>query len=64
MRFLIAGTGASGSLYLQRLLHHLEGRGHELHLVLSTYAKQVIHQEIGSLHIPEGTRQYLSLIHI
>jgi len=58
MRLLIAGTGASGSLYLQRLLHHLEGRGHELHLVLSTYAKQVIAQEIGSLKIPETTLQY------
>ena len=58
MRLLIAGTGASGSLYLQRLLHHLKGKGHELHLVLSTYAKQVIAQEIGSLTIPQGTLHY------
>jgi len=58
MRLLIAGTGASGSLYLQRLLHHLEGKGHELHLVLSSYAKQVIHLEIGTLKIPEGTQRY------
>ncbi|MFZ4116065.1 MAG: UbiX family flavin prenyltransferase [Chthoniobacterales bacterium] len=58
MRLLIAGTGASGSIYLQRLLHHLEGKGYELHLMLSTYAKQVIRQEIGSLKIPEGTHQY------
>ncbi len=58
MRLLIAGTGASGALYLQRLLNYLEGKGHELHLVLSTYAKQVIAQEIGALKIPEGTYQY------
>ncbi|MCF7729982.1 MAG: UbiX family flavin prenyltransferase [Chthoniobacterales bacterium] len=56
MRLLIAGTGASGSLYLQRLLHHLDGKSHELHLVLSSYAKQVIHQEIGALKIPDGTQ--------
>lgn len=58
MRLVIAVTGASGALYLQRLLHHLEGKGHELHLVMSAYAKQVIHQEIGSLKIPEGTHEY------
>lgn len=58
MRFIIASTGASGSLYLQRLLQHLEGKGHELHLVLSAYAKQVIHHEIGTLKIPAGTHQY------
>ena len=56
MRLVIAVTGASGALYLQRLLHHLEGKGHELHLVMSAYAKQVIHQEIGELKIPEGTQ--------
>jgi 4-hydroxy-3-polyprenylbenzoate decarboxylase len=56
MRLLIAGTGASGSLYLQRFLHHLDGKSHELHLILSSYAKQVIHQEIGALKIPEGTQ--------
>ncbi len=58
MRFVIAATGASGALYLQRLLHHLEGKGHELHLVMSSYAKQVIHQELGNLVIPPETVQY------
>ena len=52
MRLVIAVTGASGAIYLQRLLHYLEGKGHELHLVMSPYAKQVIHEEIGTLQIP------------
>jgi len=45
MRLVIAATGASGALYLQRLLRHLEGKGHNLHLVISGYAKKVIQQE-------------------
>ena len=58
MRLVIAVTGASGALYLQRFLHHLEGKGHELHLVMSSYATQVIHQELGTLAIPLETQQY------
>ncbi len=58
MRLVIAVTGASGALYLQRFLHHLEGKGHELHLIMSAYAKQVIHQELGILNIPAGTHEY------
>ena len=56
MRLVIAVTGASGTIYLQRLLHHLGGKGHDLHLVMSAYAKQVIHQEVGELKIPAGTQ--------
>lgn len=58
MRLVIAVTGASGALYAQRLLHHLEGKGHELHLIMSPYAKQLIHQELGILNIPAGTQEY------
>jgi len=58
MRLVIAATGASGALYLQRFLHHLEGKDHELHLVMSSYAKQVIHQELGTLVIPPEVQQY------
>ena len=53
MRLVLAATGASGSIYLQRLLHHLEPGGHEIHLVLSAYAKQVIREEIGEIQLPE-----------
>ncbi|MEI6376072.1 MAG: UbiX family flavin prenyltransferase, partial [bacterium] len=58
MRLVLAATGASGSIYLQRLLHHLEPGGHEIHLVLSPYAKQVIHEEIGSLKLPKGVIEH------
>lgn len=58
MRLVIAATGASGAIYLQRLLHHLEGKGHELHLVMTAYAKQVIHQELGALNIPREVEQH------
>ena len=52
MRLVLATTGASGAIYLQRLLHYLDRTEHELHLVFSAYAKQVIHEEIGELQIP------------
>jgi 4-hydroxy-3-polyprenylbenzoate decarboxylase len=60
MRFLIAVTGASGSLYAQRLLDQIDPAEHEVHLMLSSYAPQVIAEELpGGLQLRE-----LSLIHI
>jgi len=61
MRLVLAATGASGSIYLQRLLDHLgsgAGGSYEIHLVLSPYAKQVIHEEIGSLTLPPGVIEH------
>ncbi len=59
MRFVFAATGASGALYLQRLLDHVEADGgHEVHLVLSGYAKQVVKEEIGELRVPAGTVEH------
>jgi 4-hydroxy-3-polyprenylbenzoate decarboxylase len=58
MRLVLAATGASGSIYLQRMLHHLEPGGHEIHLVLSPYAKQVIHEEIVALKLPDGVIEH------
>jgi flavin prenyltransferase len=58
MRLVLAATGASGSIYLQRLLHHLGEGGHEIHLVLSPYAKQVIREEIGELTLPAGVIEH------
>lgn len=58
MRIVIAITGASGALYAQRLLHHLEGKGHELHLIISSYGKQLIEQELKILVVPDGTHHY------
>lgn len=51
LRILVAITGASGSIYAQRLLDNLAGTTHELHVVMSRYAQAVIQQEL-----PEGLR--------
>lgn len=57
MRFLVAITGASGALYAQRLLDNLDSRQHEIHVVLSRYAPQVIEAELPEgLRLPEGAR--------
>lgn len=58
MKIVLAATGASGSLYLQRLLLRLDSAAHEVHLVLSNYARQVVHEELGELQVPEGVRQH------
>ena len=46
MRILIAITGASGTLYAQRLLDRLDPKVHEVHVVQSAYAAQVIQTEL------------------
>lgn len=51
MRILVAITGASGSIYAQRLLDNLDPATHEVHVILSSYAQAVISQEL-----PEGLR--------
>jgi 4-hydroxy-3-polyprenylbenzoate decarboxylase len=55
LRILVAITGASGSLYAQRLLDNLDPRQHEIHVVLSHYAPAVIAEELpGGLRLPTG----------
>lgn len=55
MRIVVAITGATGILYTQRLLDNLDAGRHEIHLVLSRYAHQVIAEELpGGLRVPEG----------
>ncbi len=46
MRIVVAITGASGALYGQRLLDQLSCDDHEVHLLLSNYAHQVIGEEL------------------
>jgi 4-hydroxy-3-polyprenylbenzoate decarboxylase len=58
MKLVLAATGASGAIYLQRLLDQLDPAAHEIHLVFSTYAKQVIHEELGELRVPSGIHQH------
>jgi 4-hydroxy-3-polyprenylbenzoate decarboxylase len=58
MKLVIAATGASGSIYLQRLLEQVDPSAHEVHLVMSGHAKQVAKEEIGALKIPKGITQH------
>ena len=58
MKLVIAATGASGAVYLQRLLDCLRVEEHEVHLVYSGYARQVIAEELGALRVPPGVREH------
>src|SRR2546430_12674316 len=58
MKLVIAATGASGTIYLQRLLEQIDSAAHEIHLVMSAHAKQVAKQEIGPLKIPKAITQH------
>ena len=59
MKILVAITGASGALYAQRLLDCLDPRAHEIHVVLSNYAQQVIAEELpGGLRLPAGVKPH------
>jgi len=58
MKIVIAATGASGSIYLQRLLEQIDPAAHEVHLVMSGHSKQVAKQELDSLKIPKGIVQH------
>jgi flavin prenyltransferase len=55
LRILVAITGASGSLYAQRLLDNLDPKQHQVHVVLSQYAPAVIAEELPQgLRLPAG----------
>lgn len=59
MRILVAITGASGSLYAQRLLDQLDPRQHEVHVILSRYAQAVLTEELpGGLRLAAGVKTH------
>lgn len=59
MRLLVAITGASGSLYAQRLLDLLDPSVHEVHVMLSQYAPQVLATELpAGLQLRAGVQQH------
>ncbi|MDB6146483.1 MAG: bsdB [Spartobacteria bacterium] len=58
MKLVIAATGASGTIYLQRLLAQVDCGAHEVHLVMSGHAKQVAAQEVDELKVPEKVAQH------
>lgn len=59
VKLLVAITGASGVLYTQRLLDNLDTREHEIHIVMSNYAQQVLSEELpGGLRLPAGAKTH------
>ena len=59
VKLVIAATGASGTIYLQRLLEQIDCAAHEIHLVMSSHARQVALQEVEKLIVPEEVKQHL-----
>jgi 4-hydroxy-3-polyprenylbenzoate decarboxylase len=58
MKLVIAATGASGTIYLQRLLSQIDCAANDVHLVMSGHAKQVAAQEVERLAVPDAVRQH------
>jgi len=58
LKLVIASTGASGAIYLQRLLDQIDSTQHELHVVVSAFAKQVIRDELGELRLSKQTKEH------
>lgn len=58
MKLVIAATGASGTIYLQRLLDQIDAAANEVHLVMSGHAKMVAAQETDALNIPAGVKTH------
>src|ERR1043165_7616624 len=58
MKLVIAATGASGTIYLHRLLGQIDCAANEVHLVMSGHAKQVAAQEVERLTVPEGILEH------
>src|SRR5947209_363943 len=58
MKFVVAATGASGTLYLQRLLEQIDCQANEVHLIMSSYARQVAAQEVDAFKIPDGVAEH------
>jgi 4-hydroxy-3-polyprenylbenzoate decarboxylase len=58
MKLVIAATGASGTIYLQRLLAQIDVQANEVHLVMSGHAKQVAAQETDSFVVPPGVLKH------
>jgi len=58
MKLVIAATGASGAIYLQRLLGQINCAAHEVHLVMSGPAKEVAKQELEDFKIPSNVSRH------
>jgi 4-hydroxy-3-polyprenylbenzoate decarboxylase len=58
MKLVIGATGASGTIYLQRLLEQIDRAAHEVHLVMSGHANLVARQELDNFKVPPDVAQH------
>jgi 4-hydroxy-3-polyprenylbenzoate decarboxylase len=59
VKILVAITGATGAIYAQRLLDNLKPAEHEIHVVFSNYAHQVIATELPEgIKLPAGAQTH------
>jgi 4-hydroxy-3-polyprenylbenzoate decarboxylase len=59
LKIVVAITGASGALYVQRLLNLLDPRQHEVHVIISNYGQAVIAEELpGGLRLADGVKTH------
>jgi 4-hydroxy-3-polyprenylbenzoate decarboxylase len=58
MKIVIGATGASGSIYLQRLLDQINATEHEVHLVMTAHARQVANHELLAFRLPPRILQH------
>src|SRR5205807_949981 len=58
MKLVLAATGASGTIYFQRLFAQIDCAANEVHLVMSGHAKQVAAQEVERLVVPSGVLEH------
>jgi 4-hydroxy-3-polyprenylbenzoate decarboxylase len=58
VKLVIAATGASGAIYLQRLLEQIDCTAHEVHLVMTGYAREVAKQELDDFNVPPAVSEH------
>src|SRR5437660_12404415 len=58
MKIVIGATGASGSIYLQRLLEQINASEHEVHLIMTVHARQVADHELMAFRPPPKVQQH------
>ena len=54
MKLVIAATGASGTIYLQRPPEQIDCVAHEVHLITSAYAREVVAGGAGRVQSAGG----------
>lgn len=59
-RLVVGITGASGAVYAQRLITALVERGHEVHIVVTSYGKRLLRDELGMEAISYATLHTLT----